>query len=84
MKSIISKAFAAVAVVAALSVNLQTMAANHLPAKTSMLADTGKMTKKPSKMKPAKMKADKMKSDKMKGDKMKSDKMKMSKDTGKM
>ena len=79
MKSIISKVFAAVAVVAALSVNLQVMAANHLPAKTSIPVDTGKMAKKPSKMKPSKMKPSKMKPDKMK-----SDKMKMSKDTGKM
>ena len=82
MKSIILKAFATVVVIAALSLNFQAKATSHLSAKTSILADTGKMKKKPAKMKPAKTKSDKMKSDKMKTDK--GDKMKMSKDTGKM
>jgi hypothetical protein len=65
MKSIISGAIAAIAVVACLSVNVQARsitAVHHIA-----VSDTGKMAK------------DKMKMDKMKMSKMKKDSMKMSK-----
>ena len=65
MKSIISGAIAAIAIVACLSVNVQArpITAVH----TIAVSDTGKMAK------------DKMKMDKMKMSKMKKDSMKMSK-----
>jgi uncharacterized protein involved in copper resistance len=79
MKSIISGAVAAIAVVAALTLNVQ--AKTIRPSHAIAVADTGKMAKM-DKMKMGKMK--KMKKDSMKMDK-KMGKMKMKKDTsGKM
>ena len=86
MKSIISGAAFAIAIVASLSLNVQAKSINHLPfaTKTVSVIDTGKMDK----MAKDKMKMDKMekkKMDKMSKDKMKMDKKKMKKDTtGKM
>jgi hypothetical protein len=75
MKTIISGAVAAIAIVACLSLNVQAVPVNH--SATVAAADTGKM---------AKMKMDKM--SKMKKDSMKMSKKmmkkKMAKDTGKM
>jgi len=85
MKSIISGAVLATAIVACLSLTTQAKPANHLSS-TVALSDTGKMDK----MKNDKMKMDKMekkKMDKMSKGKMKADKKmdKMKKDTsGKM
>ena len=69
MKSIISGAVIATAIVACLTLNVQAKSVNHLPAtvKTIAVRDTGKMAN------------DKMKMDKMKMSKMKKDSMKMSK-----
>jgi hypothetical protein len=89
MKSIISGAVLATAIVACLSLNSQAKSVTRLSSteKTIALSDTGKMDKmKNDKMKMDKMgkkKVDKMSKDKMKTGKMKTDKMK--KDTsGKM
>jgi len=79
MKSIISGAVIATAIVACLTLNVQAKSVNHVAAtvKTTAVSDTGKMAK--SKM----SKMDKKKMSKMSGDKM--SKKKMSKDsTGKM
>lgn len=77
MKSIISGAVIATAIVACLTINVQAKSINHLSAtaKTIAVSDTGKMDK-----------MDKMKKKKMdKMDKMSKGKKKMSKDTsGKM
>ena len=83
MKSIISGAVIAIAIVACLSMGVQAKSFNH--ASVVAVSDTGKMAK--DKMKMEKMKMSKMKKDSMKmaKDKMKMDKKKMSKDTtGKM
>jgi hypothetical protein len=86
MKSIISGAVVATAIVACLSANVQAKSINHVPA--IAVRDTDKMAK--DKMKMDKMeskKMDKMSKDKMKKDKKmeKMSKKKMSKDTsGKM
>jgi hypothetical protein len=83
MKSIISGALIATAVVACLSLNVQ--ASPIKPVHAVALSDTGKMSKmKMDKMKMSKMAKDSMKMSK-KMDKMKMSKKKMSKDsTGKM
>jgi hypothetical protein len=78
MKSILSGAVAAIAIVACLSLNVQAGSIN--PAHTIAVSDTGKMAM--GKMKMGKMKMSKMKKDSMKMAK-KMDKMKMSKDTTK-
>lgn len=70
MKSILSGAVIATAIVACLTLNVQAKSFNHVPAVA--ISDTGKMAK------------DKMKMDKMKMSKMKKDSMKMSKKMGKM
>jgi uncharacterized protein involved in copper resistance len=80
MKSIISGAVLATAIVACLSLNSQAKSVIHLSSteKTIALSDTGKMDK----MSKGKMKTDKMekkKMDKMSKDKMKTGKMKMDK-----
>jgi len=77
MKSIISGAVLATAIVACLSLTSQAKPVNHLSSSSIVLSDTGKMDK---------MKKDKMKMDKMEKKKMdKMDKKKMKKDTsGKM
>jgi hypothetical protein len=85
MKSIISGALIATAIVACLSLNVQASSIKSVHAVA--LSDTGKMAK--SKMKMDKMKMGKMAKDSMKMskkmDKMKMSKKKMSKDsTGKM
>jgi hypothetical protein len=78
MKSIISGAVMATAIVACLTLNVQARSISHVPAVA--VSDTGKMMK--DKMKMSKMKKDSMK---MAKDKMKMGKKKMSKDTaGKM
>lgn len=77
MKSIISGAVIATAIVACLSLNVQANSINH--ASTIALSDTGKMAK--DKMKMDKM--DKKKMDKMDKDKMKMSKKKMAKDSTK-
>ena len=85
MKSIISGAVLATAIVACLSLTSQAKPVNHLSSTTVALTDTGKMGKmKMDKMEKKKM--DKMDKDKMKMDKMEKKKMgKMKKDTsGKM
>jgi hypothetical protein len=77
MKSIISGAVIATAIVACLTINVQAKSFNHLSAtaKTIAVSDTGKMEKMD--------KMDKMKKKKM--DKMSKGKKKMAKDTsGKM
>jgi uncharacterized protein involved in copper resistance len=82
MKSIISGAVIATAIVACLSLNIQAKSLKSAASITA-ISDTGKMAK--DKMKMAKMdkkKDAKMSKDKMKMDK-KMDKMKMSKDTSK-
>ncbi len=66
MKSIISGAVVATAIVACLTLNVRAKSFNHVAA--IAVSDTGKMMK------------DKMKMDKMKMGKMKKDSMKMSKD----
>jgi hypothetical protein len=83
MKSIISGAVIATAIVACLTLNVQAKSINHLPAtvKTIAIADTGKMAN--DKMKMDKMKMSKMKKDSMKMSKMKKKKM-MKDTTGKM
>jgi hypothetical protein len=79
MKSIISGAVVATAIVTCLSLNVRAKSFSHVPA--IAVSDTGKMAK--DKMKMDKMEKKKM--DKMSKDKMKMDKKKMSKDTtGKM
>jgi len=79
MKSIITGAVMATAIVACLSLNVQAKSISHLP--TIAVSDTGKMAK--DKMKMDKMEKKKMA--KMSKDKMKMDKKKMAKDTaGKM
>jgi uncharacterized protein involved in copper resistance len=78
MKTIISGAVAAIAIVACLSLNVQAGPVNH--SITIAAADTGKMAKM-DKMKMDKM--SKMKKDSMKMSK-KMMKKKMAKDTGKM
>ena len=79
MKSIISSAVVAIAIVASLSLNVQAKSFNH--ASVPAVSDTGKMAK--DKMKMDKMEKKKM--TKMSKDKMKMEKKKMSKDTaGKM
>lgn len=79
MKSIISGAVIATAIVACLSLNVQAKPTSHVPA--IAVSDTGKMAK--NKMKMDKMEKKKMA--KMSKDKMKMEKKKMSKDTaGKM
>ena len=79
MKSIISGALIATAVVACLSLNVQ--AASIKPLHVVALSDTGKMAKKKmDKMKMGKMAKDSMKMSK-KMDKMKMSKKKMAKDT---
>ena len=77
MKSIISGAVLATAIVACLALTSQAKPVNHLSSTAVALSDTGKMDK---------MKKDKMKMDKMEKKKMdKMDKKKMKKDTsGKM
>ena len=83
MKSIISGAAIATAIVACLTINVQAKSINHLSAtaKTIAVSDTGKMDKMDKMDKMGKMKKKKM--DKM--DKMSKGKKKMSKDTsGKM
>ena len=83
MKSIISGAVIATAIVACLTLNVQARSISHVPAVA--VSDTGKMMK--DKMKMDKMKMSKMKKDSMKmaKDKMKMGKKKMAKDTaGKM
>ena len=86
MKSIISGAVLATAIVACLSLTIQAKPVTHLSSGTVALSDTGKMDK----MKNDKMRMDKMekkKMDKMSKGKMKADKKmdKMKKDTsGKM
>ena len=70
MKSIISGAVAAIAIVACLGVNVQARSVTAIH--TIAVSDTGKMAK------------DKMKMDKMKMSKMKKDSMKMSKKMSKM
>jgi hypothetical protein len=76
MKSIISGAVMATAIVACLTLNVQAKSFNHVS--TIAVSDTGKM-------KMSKMKMGKMKKDSMKMSKMKMGKMKMKKDsTGKM
>lgn len=86
MKSIISGAVLATAIVACLSLTIQAKPVTHLSSTVVAFADTGKMDK----MKTDKMKTDKMekkKMDKMSKGKMKADKKmdKMKKDTsGKM
>ncbi len=89
MKSIISGAVLATAIVACLSLTSQAKPVIHLSSTTVALSDTGKMDKmKKDKMKMDKMEKKKMdKMDKMdkKMDKMDKKKMKMKKDTsGKM
>jgi hypothetical protein len=78
MKSIISGAVFATAIVACLSLNVRAKPLNHAIT-TTAVSDTGKMAK--DKMKMAK-KDDKMAKDKMKMDK-KMEKKKMAKDTAK-
>ncbi|SHN34453.1 hypothetical protein [Mucilaginibacter sp. OK098] len=78
MKSIISGAVLATAIVACLSLTIQAKPVNHLSSTTVALSDTGKMDK----MKNDKMKMDKMEKKKM--DKMSKDKMKMDKKMDKM
>lgn len=82
MKSIISGAVIATAIVASLTLNLQAKPVNSISsARTIAVSDTDKMADDKMKMdkkKMSKMKKDKMKMDK---DKMKMDKEKMSKDT---
>jgi hypothetical protein len=83
MKSIISGAVVATAIMVCLTANVQAKSISHVS--TIAVSDTGKMAK--DKMKMDKMKMSKMKKDSMKmaKDKMKMDKKKMSKDTtGKM
>ncbi|MFI5140581.1 MAG: hypothetical protein ACHQIM_22380 [Sphingobacteriales bacterium] len=88
MKSIISGAVIATAIIACLTLNVQAKSFNHVPA--IAVSDTGKMAN--DKMKMDKMesrKMDKMAKSKMKAekkmDKMKMSKKKMAKDTaGKM
>ena len=76
MKSIISGAVIATAIVACLTLNVQARSISHVPAVA--VSDTGKM-------KMGKMKMGKMKKDSMKMSKMKMGKKKMMKDTtGKM
>jgi len=76
MKSIISGAVIATAIVACLTLNVQAKSFNHVS--TIAVSDTGKM-------KMDKMKMNKMKKDSMKMSKMKMSKKKMMKDsTGKM
>ena len=76
MKSIISGAVMATAIVACLTLNVQAKSFNHVS--TIAVSDTGKM-------KMSKMKMSKMKKDSMKMSKMKMSKKKMMKDTtGKM
>jgi hypothetical protein len=80
MKSIISGAVIATAIVACLTINVQAKSINHLSAtaKTIAVSDTGKMEKMDKMDKMKKKKMDKM-------DKMSKGKKKMSKDTsGKM
>jgi len=88
MKSIISGALIAAAIVASFSLNVQAKSINH--STVIAVSDTGKMAKDKMKMdkmepkKTGKMAKSKMKADK-KMDKMNSGKMKMAKDSsGKM